>query len=296
MSAKEDCFKEATEKYEEATGQSLGIEHQRPWRQLFNGTWERATSWQSAINSYVRGNAAQFRVPDVTINGNTVVDLKFTRADGTVDTWGTRPGQGNGNLQRDDYNDINGQNNPEFDNQNPKLDPETCNCGGGSPSPVTVPVWALDPFGAGEYVAVPMNQSHLRGVAAAGAGIQGAVGVIRGMGMRPMTMGGVRLRVSSEQYKKDVAPADLRAERLLDVDIKSFNWRRDGRPDVGFIAEEIAQAVPELFHKDANFTGIQASQLPFYLLDLIKQQQTQIAKLTQRLDALTPPLAEDDAP
>ncbi len=270
MTDKEKCFEEAADAFQNATGQDLGLEHQKPWRLLQDGTWERGTSWWSTVNSYLTGNAAQIRRPDLTINGDTVVDLKFTRSDGTVDDWSRRPGQGNGELQRDDYNDINRQHNPDFDNDDPKLDPDTCQCEGRGANPVGIEVPALDPFGMPQM---------------------GGVGIPRGApGTAPVRVPGgtgIPIRVpSSERYKDDIKGADLRAERLLDLDVKSFNWAHDGAPEVGLIAEEVSAVVPELYYQDGAFSGIKAAQLPFYLLELLKTQQSQIAELTAKVATL----------
>lgn len=137
MTAKEDCFEEASEAFSNEK-RNLDLEHKTPWRQNMNGTWEREPrGFWAAVNSMRKwllnqghaGSVQQVRVPDVTLNspkGPLVIDLKFTRADGTVDSWGTRPGAGNGQLQRDDYNQINDQTDP--DAKDLKLDPESCNC------------------------------------------------------------------------------------------------------------------------------------------------------------------------
>ncbi len=269
---KEKCFEDAADAFQNATGQDLGLEHQQPWRLLQDGTWERGSSWWSTVNSYLSGNAAQIRRPDLTINGDTVVDLKFTRNDGTVDDWSRRPGQGNGELQRDDYNDINRQHNPDFDNDDPKLDPETCQCDARGANPVGVEVPALDPFG--------MPQTGGIGIPRGAPGTSGAP-------VRVPGGSGIPIRIpSSERYKTDIAEADLRAERLLELDVKSFNWAHDGAPEVGLIAEEVQAQVPELYYKDGSFSGIKAAQLPFYLLELIKTQQAQIAALTDQVAAL----------
>lgn len=183
--SKEECFRDAAGQYEEATGRNLGLDHQRPWRQLGDGTWEQASSWQSAINTHIT-KSQQFRVPDVTVDGKTVIDLKFTRADGTVDTWGTRPGQINGNTQRQDYNDINSQGNPDFDNDDPKLDPESCNCRGGNASRVTVPVYVHDLDGMPYISASPVPNRAMAIQTPVASQLRGAMGRMGALGARPM--------------------------------------------------------------------------------------------------------------
>ncbi|VWC77014.1 hypothetical protein BLA50215_00958 [Burkholderia lata] len=140
MSDKEKCFQEAWDKYKDATGnKDMDIESQKPWGQRPDGSWNsKYSSWQHLLNSFLKGATEQMRFPDLTVtNGGktSVLDLKFTRSDGTVDTWRTNPGAGNGNLQRQDYNTINEQQNGgrnPYSNEDPSLDPEKCGCGKGT--------------------------------------------------------------------------------------------------------------------------------------------------------------------
>lgn len=275
MTAKEDCFKDAAEAYQDATGKDLGLEFQKPWRLLENGTWERTTNWWSALNSFFSGKAEQLRRPDLTIGGQKVFDLKFTRADGTVDTWGTRPGAGNGETQRHDYNQINKQNSPDMKNDDPKLDPETCNCKGRGAKAVEVPVAVpgLSPYGV-PFIPLP---------APGGMPLPAMPGLPAFPGFGPMPLP----VPSSRAYKEEIsAEADLGAERLLALKVRRFRWRHGGPEDLGLIAEEVRETLPELFHDSEGVTGLRAADLPFYLLQLLQGQQAQIAALTARLAAL----------
>lgn len=166
-SKKENCFKEAWEKYKDTFDEKSGIEMQRPWSlNRDTGTWSQYSNWQHAMNSfwsYLRGGSGstkQLRIPDLTITqgGKTsVVDLKFTRADGTVDSWGSKPGAGNGQLQQQDYDEINRQQNsgqsPHGDD--PSLTPNKCGCGkpgGTAVAPVSV---AVPELGMGKIFVMP---------------------------------------------------------------------------------------------------------------------------------------------
>ncbi|MEL7090409.1 MAG: tail fiber domain-containing protein [Pseudomonadota bacterium] len=280
-SSKEKCFEEAAKEYEDATGKDLGLKYQQPWRQNVDGSWtQEPRGFWAGVNSmrkWVMGNghagsAVQVRRPDLTVNDNTVVDLKFTRADGSKDNWGTRSGQGNGNTQKTDYNDINSQNNPDFDNDDPKIDADTCGCKGGQAEPARVGVPVTNPMGAPGLYFMPMP--------APGVGIPVLPPVPSFGPLAPLPV------PSSQRYKTDIQPAELKSERLLDLDVKTFRWRRDGRADVGLIAEEVNEKLPELYFEDADFAGIQAGHLPYYLLDLVQQQQKQIAELTEKISAL----------
>ncbi len=139
---KEKCFKEAWDKYKDSFGEKSDVQMHKPWGlDDATGQWTKNyNSWQHAMNSFMKflrlggGSTRQLRIPDLTISqgGKTsVVDLKFTRADGTVDSWGKKVGAGNGELQQEDYNDINRQQNGgqnQYD-KDPSLTPEKCGCG-----------------------------------------------------------------------------------------------------------------------------------------------------------------------
>ena len=276
MTAKEDCFEDAAKAYEKATGKDLGLEFQKPWRLLENGTWERTTNWWSALNSFFSGKAEQLRRPDLTIGGKKVFDQKFTRADGTVDTWGTRPGAGNGETQKHDYNQINKQNSPNMKNDDPKLDPETCNCKGRGAKSVEVPVTVpgLSPYGM-PYV-MPMPAPGVPALPAFPP-----LPAFPGFGPMPIPA------LSSRAYKEAISDeADLGADRLLALKVRRFRWRHGGPEDLGLIAEEVRETLPELYHDEDGLTGLRAADLPFYLLQLVQAQQAQIAALTARLAAL----------
>jgi len=155
-SDKEQCFEDALDAYNDSLpdDKKWNIKHRQPWVQGQDGVWrQEPRGFWAGVNSMMKtikwklglgpapGTAVQVRVPDLTVDDNLVVDTKFTRADGTVDDWGTKGGAGNGKTQREDYNDINKQTDPKA--QDLKLDPASCKCEEkGEPEPVEVPAAA----------------------------------------------------------------------------------------------------------------------------------------------------------
>ena len=58
----------------------------------------------------------------------------------------------------------------------------------------------------------------------------------------------------------------------------SFDWKSDGEPDVGFIAEEVDEVEP-LFstHNDkGKAVGVKYEKIPVVLINAVKEQQAQI--------------------
>jgi hypothetical protein len=114
---------------------------------------------------------------------------------------------------------------------------------------------------------------------------------------------GTQGTTSSRRFKTDVETIDDAAalvERLRGV---RFHWTADGRADVGLIAEEVAEVLPELVTYEADGTtvrGLRYAPLVAVLVEAAKarqealdratatidRQRTDIDALTQRLDRL----------
>lgn len=165
MSAKEQCFKDAINKYQDLTEVDLKIEFEKQWvkdlkngwaprsddgaiAKLFNSirkTWDLIRGNRTDVRPPESADPMQLRRPDITIptkNGKPlVIDNKFTGNDGKPDAWRPKPGQ-SGSTQREDYNDINKQNGSQ--SKDLSLDKDVCKCNG-EPQPVEVPDPALAP-------------------------------------------------------------------------------------------------------------------------------------------------------
>lgn len=94
---------------------------------------------------------------------------------------------------------------------------------------------------------------------------------------------------SLRRYKSNVEPfrggLDI-VNRLRPV---SFTWKESGQRDVGFIAEEVFQIEPLLTtsSETGELQGVKYRQLGIVFVNAIKEQQKQIKKQQQQIDALT---------
>jgi hypothetical protein len=157
---KEECFETALADYQRYKG-DMGVRWKQVWAQSTEtGRWAMSDrGFFAEIGSQIKtklfdageklfpGLTRQVRVPELTVDitaateaGLMAIDLKFTRPSGGVDDWGTQEGAGNGRTQLQDYNEINQQNNPGTDVNDPKLNPTTCNCGEGEGQRAAEPV------------------------------------------------------------------------------------------------------------------------------------------------------------
>ena len=88
---------------------------------------------------------------------------------------------------------------------------------------------------------------------------------------------------SSMSYKSNITSSTLDIDALLGLQVKSFVWNSNGQADFGLIAEEIRDALPELYVDDGTTKGYRADHLPFYLLQVAQKQRTDIADLDLKL-------------
>jgi hypothetical protein len=95
---------------------------------------------------------------------------------------------------------------------------------------------------------------------------------------------GISLCSSSLRYKTDVQPffGGLNVvKRLTPI---AFRWRDNGRPEVGFAAEEVFKIEPLLTFRNqaGEIEGVHYAQVSTVLVNSVKEQQTQIEQLQEQ--------------
>jgi hypothetical protein len=94
---------------------------------------------------------------------------------------------------------------------------------------------------------------------------------------------------STRELKDNIRPFKDDWMELLNMEMKEWEEKSDGKTGRGWVAEELEPYVPELVKwsaKTGKVKGIKTFHLPMYLLEIIKIQQGQITKLEERLDGL----------
>lgn len=94
---------------------------------------------------------------------------------------------------------------------------------------------------------------------------------------------------SSRRWKENIVPLEGGLEKVQKLRGVTFDWKRTGRHDVGMIAEEVGQVIPELVlfednGKDAR--SIDYARLTAVLVEAIKSQQTQIDAQQKQIESL----------
>ena len=90
---------------------------------------------------------------------------------------------------------------------------------------------------------------------------------------------------SDARLKTNVQVIDDPLEKVLQINGVSFNWIENDKPSMGVIADNIEEVVPELVSdtdpKTVNYNGLIG-----LLIEVVKEQQTQIDSLNERLSRL----------
>jgi len=100
--------------------------------------------------------------------------------------------------------------------------------------------------------------------------------------------------LSSRRWKTNIAPIENALDTVKRLRGVTFDWKEDGRSDIGLIAEEVGEVLPELVEFEENGTDARSvayGQMVAVLIEAIKAQQTQLETQRQELDTLTERLA-----
>ncbi len=94
---------------------------------------------------------------------------------------------------------------------------------------------------------------------------------------------------SSRRLKTRIEPLEQSIEKVLKLQGVSFEWKANGKQDIGLIAEDVGKVIPEVVTYEAN--GIDAaavdySRLVSVLIEAVKTQQNEIDALKKRLTVL----------
>ena len=90
---------------------------------------------------------------------------------------------------------------------------------------------------------------------------------------------------SDIRLKTNIQPIDDPLAKVIQIEGVSFNWKENNRPALGVIADQVEEIIPELVHGDdpktVNYNGLIG-----LLIEAVKEQQTQIDSLKNRLSKL----------
>jgi hypothetical protein len=94
---------------------------------------------------------------------------------------------------------------------------------------------------------------------------------------------------SSERFKYNIQTLENPLDKLMKLRGVSFDWRDTGKRDIGFIAEEVGEVLPEVVSYDAegkNIDSMSYQKMTSLLLECVKEQQIEMAKMKHALQLL----------
>lgn len=99
---------------------------------------------------------------------------------------------------------------------------------------------------------------------------------------------------SSRRFKTNIQNLDRGMDLIRHLRPVTFNWKRDGRNDVGLIAEEVEAVDPRLvtYRQDGQIQGVRYDLMGVVLINAVKEQQRIIESQQQQNDELRKELGE----
>jgi len=93
---------------------------------------------------------------------------------------------------------------------------------------------------------------------------------------------------SSKRYKENIRDLEVVPESILQLNPVRFQWKTTGAEDIGLIAEDVEQAIPDLviYDKEGKPDAVKYDKVTLYLLELAKAQQKEIDLLKGEIEKL----------
>jgi len=94
---------------------------------------------------------------------------------------------------------------------------------------------------------------------------------------------------SSLRFKTNIHPLQGALEKIEQLQGVSYDRRDDGRHEIGVVAEDVAQVVPEVVSRDPEtreVQGVDYSRLAALLIEAVKSQQAEIQELKVQIEQL----------
>ena len=100
---------------------------------------------------------------------------------------------------------------------------------------------------------------------------------------------------SDRKLKKNIQPLERALEKVQNLKGVSFQWKKDDRESIGFIAQEVQEVVPEVVHNNkkehdgvvlSEALGVDYGNITALLVEAVKEQQSLINRLEERIKVL----------
>ena len=99
---------------------------------------------------------------------------------------------------------------------------------------------------------------------------------------------------SSRRFKTNIQPLEGALQKVEQLQGVSYERKADGKHEIGVVAEDVDQVVPEVVSRDPKtkqVQGVDYSKLAALLIEAVKSQQVEIQHLKAQIEQLTLSLA-----
>jgi len=100
---------------------------------------------------------------------------------------------------------------------------------------------------------------------------------------------------SSKRWKTNIKPIDGALDKVNRLRGVSYDWKSDGKHDIGLIAEEVGEVIPEVVAYEENgldAKSIDYSRLVAVLIEAMKEQQNQVKQQQAMIEDLKAQIRE----
>lgn len=94
---------------------------------------------------------------------------------------------------------------------------------------------------------------------------------------------------SSKRWKTNIHPIENALDKVQRLRGVTFDWKKNGKHDIGLVAEEVGQVIPEVVAFESNkkdAKSVDYSRLVALLIEAVKAQQKEIESLKATVESL----------
>jgi len=98
-----------------------------------------------------------------------------------------------------------------------------------------------------------------------------------------LTVAGTINETSAARYKENIQPIENSLSKVIQLNPVEYDWKRDGKHDLGLIAEEVYEILPDLVSKEGRWVqGISYSRLTAVLIGAVKELTARVVELENK--------------
>jgi hypothetical protein len=98
-----------------------------------------------------------------------------------------------------------------------------------------------------------------------------------------LTVAGSINETSAKRFKENIQTLGNQLNNVLQLNPVEFDWIRDGKHDIGLIAEEVNEVIPDLVQKEGKeIQGIHYSRLTAILISAVKELTARVEELENK--------------